>query len=41
LDPPLLVVLDEAANICRISDLPELYAHFGSRGITPITILQS
>ena len=41
LDPPLLVVLDEAANICRISDLPELYSHFGSRGITPITILQS
>jgi type IV secretory pathway TraG/TraD family ATPase VirD4 len=41
LDPPLLVVLDEAANVCRISDLPELYSHFGSRGITPITILQS
>lgn len=32
---------DEAANICRISDLPELYSHLGSRGITPITILQS
>jgi type IV secretory pathway TraG/TraD family ATPase VirD4 len=41
IDPPLLVVLDEAANICRIGDLPELYSHFGSRGITPITILQS
>lgn len=41
LDPPLLVVLDEAANVCRISDLPELYSHFGSRGITPLTILQS
>jgi len=41
LDPPLLAVLDEAANICRISDLPQLYSHFGSRGILPITILQS
>jgi type IV secretory pathway TraG/TraD family ATPase VirD4 len=41
LDPPMLVVLDEAANICRIADLPDLYSHLGSRGITPITILQS
>jgi type IV secretory pathway TraG/TraD family ATPase VirD4 len=41
LDPPLLVVLDEAANVCKIADLPELYSHFGSRGIVPITILQS
>jgi type IV secretory pathway TraG/TraD family ATPase VirD4 len=41
LDPPMLAVLDEAANICKISDLPLLYSHFGSRGILPITILQS
>jgi type IV secretory pathway TraG/TraD family ATPase VirD4 len=41
LDPPLVVVLDEAANVCRIADLPDLYSHLGSRGITPITILQS
>jgi type IV secretory pathway TraG/TraD family ATPase VirD4 len=41
LDPPLIVVLDEAANVCRIADLPDLYSHFGSRGITPLTILQS
>jgi type IV secretory pathway TraG/TraD family ATPase VirD4 len=41
LDPPMLCVLDEAANICKISDLPQLYSHFGSRGILPITILQS
>jgi type IV secretory pathway TraG/TraD family ATPase VirD4 len=41
LDPPLVVPLDEAANICRIADLPDLYSHLGSRGITPITILQS
>ncbi len=41
LDPPLLVVLDEAANICKISDLPRLYSHLGSRGIVVLTILQS
>lgn len=41
LDPPLVAVLDEAANICKIDDLPELYSHFGSRGIVPLTILQS
>jgi type IV secretory pathway TraG/TraD family ATPase VirD4 len=41
LDPPLVAVLDEAANICRIADLPDLYSHLGSRGITPVTILQS
>jgi type IV secretory pathway TraG/TraD family ATPase VirD4 len=41
LDPPLIAVLDEACNICRISDLPDLYSHFGSRGIVPITIMQS
>jgi len=41
LDPPMLVLLDEAANICRIADLPALYSHLGSRGIIPLTILQS
>ena len=41
LDPPLPVILDEAANICRIADLPQLYSHLGSRGIVPVTILQS
>jgi type IV secretory pathway TraG/TraD family ATPase VirD4 len=41
LDPPLVVPLDEAANICRIADLPDLYSHLGSRGIVPVTILQS
>jgi hypothetical protein len=41
LDPPMIVVLDEAANICRIADLPELYSHLGSRGMVPVTILQS
>jgi hypothetical protein len=41
LDPPLPVVLDEAANICRIGDLPDLYSYLGSHGICPIAILQS
>ncbi|WP_370220408.1 type IV secretory system conjugative DNA transfer family protein [Kitasatospora sp. GAS1066B] len=41
LDPPLLAVLDEAANVCKIGDLPDLYSHLGSRGVIPITILQS
>lgn len=38
---PLLGVLDEAANVCRWSDLPDLYSHYGSRGIVLMTILQS
>ncbi len=37
----MVLVLDEAANICRISDLPALYSHLGSRGLVPLTILQS
>jgi type IV secretory pathway TraG/TraD family ATPase VirD4 len=41
LDPPLLAVLDEAANVCKIQDLPDLYSHLGSRGVIPVTILQS
>jgi type IV secretory pathway TraG/TraD family ATPase VirD4 len=41
LDPPMVLVLDEAANICKISDLPDLYSHLGSRGMIPVTILQS
>jgi len=38
---PLLSVLDEAANVCRWRDLPDLYSHFGSRGEPIITLLQS
>lgn len=41
LDPPLVAVLDEAANVARIGDLPQLYSHLGSRGLIPVTILQS
>jgi type IV secretory pathway TraG/TraD family ATPase VirD4 len=37
----MVVVLDEAANVCRIGDLPELYSHLGSRGVVPLTVLQS
>lgn len=41
LDPPMVLILDEAANICRIADLPDLYSHLGSRGMVPVTVLQS
>jgi hypothetical protein len=41
IDPPLLAVLDEAANICKISDLPQLYSHLGGRGVVVITIIQN
>jgi type IV secretory pathway TraG/TraD family ATPase VirD4 len=34
-------VLDEAANVCRWRKLPDLYSHYGSRGICLLTILQS
>lgn len=38
---PLSVILDEAANVCRWKDLPQLYSYFGSQGILLVTILQS
>ncbi len=41
LSTPLLGVLDEAANVCRWHALPDLYSHYGSRGIILMTILQS
>jgi hypothetical protein len=41
LDPPLLSVLDEAANICRIRRLPSPYFYYCSHGLPIITILQS
>lgn len=41
LETPMVVVLDEAANVCRWKDLPDLYSHYGSRGIILMTILQS
>ncbi|WP_299039831.1 type IV secretory system conjugative DNA transfer family protein [uncultured Pseudokineococcus sp.] len=38
---PMVAVLDEAANVCRWRELPNLYSHYGSRGIVIMTILQS
>jgi len=38
---PGVCVLDEAANVCRWKDLPDMYSHYGSRGILILTILQS
>lgn len=38
---PMTVVLDEAANICKWMELPNLYSHYGSRGIWMLTVLQS
>ena len=41
LSTPLVGVLDEAANVCRWRELPNLYSHYGSRGIVLDTVLQS
>lgn len=41
LPEPLLAVLDEAANICRLKDLPSLASFSASRGINLAVILQS
>jgi type IV secretory pathway TraG/TraD family ATPase VirD4 len=41
LPTPLVAVLDEAANICKLTELPDQYSHFGSQGITVLTVLQS
>ncbi|WP_458117322.1 type IV secretory system conjugative DNA transfer family protein [Arthrobacter sp. D2-10] len=38
---PMVCVLDEAANVCRWGNLPDLYSHYGSRGIVVSTFLQS
>ncbi|ORM35506.1 type IV secretory system conjugative DNA transfer family protein [Williamsia sp. 1135] len=40
-DPPVTMVLDEAANICRIKELPDKASHLGSKGILVDVILQS
>jgi len=41
LDPPLLVMLDEAANIAPLPDLPALLAAGGGDGIVAAVVLQS
>jgi type IV secretory pathway TraG/TraD family ATPase VirD4 len=41
LERPMLGVLDEAANVCRWRELPDLYSHYGSRGIVLMSLFQS
>lgn len=41
LSPPLMAVLDEAANVVRWRELPDLYSHYGSRGIVVSMFFQS
>ena len=38
---PLVAALDEVANVCRIRALPDLYYHYGGRGILLLAVLQS
>lgn len=38
---PLMAILDEAANVCKIRNLPDLYSYLGGSGIPVITVLQS
>lgn len=38
---PMLLMLDEAANICPWPELPDQYSYLGSHGILPVTILQN
>lgn len=38
---PLVLVLDEAANVCRIRSLPDKYSYYGGMGIVITTVLQS
>jgi type IV secretory pathway TraG/TraD family ATPase VirD4 len=41
LSTPLMAVLDEAANVCRWRELPDVYSHYGSRGIIMSSFFQS
>jgi type IV secretion system protein VirD4 len=41
LEPPLLLLLDEVANIAPLPTLPNLLADGGGSGITTVTVLQS
>lgn len=38
---PIMATLDEAANVVRWPELPDLYSHYGSRGIILSVFLQS
>jgi type IV secretion system protein VirD4 len=41
LEPPLMLLLDEVANIAPLPTLPHLLADGGGTGITTVTVLQS
>jgi type IV secretory pathway TraG/TraD family ATPase VirD4 len=41
LKTPMVCPLDEVANVCRWRELPDLYSHYGSRGIILMSFLQS
>jgi len=41
LDPPLLIFLDEAANVAPLPDLPQLLAAGGGDGLVAAVVLQS
>ncbi|MBA3489033.1 MAG: type IV secretory system conjugative DNA transfer family protein [Longispora sp.] len=41
LSPALLIILDEAANICRLPDLPKWLSFFGGQGLPMMVVLQS
>jgi type IV secretory pathway TraG/TraD family ATPase VirD4 len=41
LDPPLLLMLDEAANIAYLPSLPTMVSAGGGRGITTVNVWQS
>lgn len=38
---PLLAVLDEAANTCKLAELPDQYSYLGGHGVVLLSILQS
>ncbi|MDQ0241475.1 type IV secretory system conjugative DNA transfer family protein [Arthrobacter bambusae] len=38
---PLVLPLDEIANVCPWKDLPDKYSHYGSKGLLPMFWLQS
>lgn len=41
LPTPMMAVLDEAANVVRWRELPDVYSHYGSRGMIVSTFFQS
>ncbi|WP_454174656.1 type IV secretory system conjugative DNA transfer family protein [Gordonia sputi] len=41
LGTPVLGILDEAANVCKLPDLPDWYSHFGSQGVVIVSMFQS